>query len=328
MRWNMILRIQFIMFFCLYNFAVGKIWTVDNTGKVADFNNILSAIAAASDGDTLLMGGGGGAYSDITLSKKLCIIGTGYFLTENPNTVENKGSVSFNNFTFSVGSLGSVLVGVVINSAMSISTDGILVKRCYLSGGGNNLSVGGNDNIIKQCYLRNNNSSGYTVVTITGSNNILRNCYIYKYYSGSNLTCNTGNIIENNIFEGASINITSSSFGNNLMVSGSASFTNCNPYNNIGNDNQFGSANGNKSFITMSTVFVASGTTDGKWQLSATSPAKGAGWGGIDCGMFGGTDPYVLSGLPEVPVITSITVPSRATPTNGLNVQINVQSKK
>lgn len=323
------MKIYILLLFlaCVSNYTFAKIWTVDNTGKVADYNNILSAIAAASDGDTLLLGGGGGVYSDITLTKRLCIIGTGYFLTENPNTVENKGQVTFNDITLSSGSEGSIIVGVVTNHSMTISSDGNVVKRCYLFSSGNNLSVSGNNNIIKQCFLRNPYSSNNIVIYITGSNNILRNCYSYKYSGGYSLFSNAGNIIENNIFEG-NINVTASTFGNNIQVSGSASFTNCNPYNNIGNDIQFGSLNGNKSFINMSTVFVSSGTTDGKWQLSATSPAKGAGWGGVDCGMFGGTDPYVLSGLPEVPVITSITVPSRATPTNGLNIQINVQSKK
>jgi hypothetical protein len=32
-----------------------------------------------------------------------------------------------------------------------------------------------------------------------------------------------------------------------------------------------------------------------------TSPGLGAGFGGTDCGIFGGAEPYVLSGIPPIP---------------------------
>ena len=53
----------------------------------------------------------------------------------------------------------------------------------------------------------------------------------------------------------------------------------------------------------MATVFVDySGTLgksdDAKWKLKAGSPAIGAGVSGVDCGVFGGVTPYVLSGVP------------------------------
>jgi hypothetical protein len=306
----------------IVNTATSKIWTVDNTGKVANYSNILLAIATAGNGDTLLVGGGGASYGGFTLSKNLCIVGTGYFLTENPNTVENKGPVLLGAVTLSTGSDGSMLVGLQLSASLVISSSNTVVKRCYMTNNG--LTITGNNNLVKQCYLSPtaNNS-------IAGTNNVVRNSYIaYETYTGAlYFTCGPNNIIENNVFN-MSISITSSSFGNNIMPNGTATFTSCNPYNNIGNALQFGTSNGNQSYVNMTSVFVSSGTTDGKWQLASSSPAKSAGLGGVDCGMFGGNDPYVLSGLPEVPVITSIVVPSRASLTNGLNIQLNVQSKK
>ena len=122
--------------------------------------------------------------------------------------------------------------------------------------------------------------------------------------------------------------ITSSTFGNNIIYSGTLTLTNCDPYNCICNEDQCGTENGNQANVDMIAVFVPSGTTDGQWQLRNGSPAIGAGLGGVDCGMFGGTDPYVLSGIPDIPMITSLYVPSRANPTDGLDVKITIESKK
>ena len=66
--------------------------------------------------------------------------------------------------------------------------------------------------------------------------------------------------------------------------------------------------NGNQLNVNMNDVFVcytncAAFSADGRYQLKALSPAIGAGSNGEDCGMFGGTDPYVLSGMPPVPAI-------------------------
>ena len=79
--------------------------------------------------------------------------------------------------------------------------------------------------------------------------------------------------------------------------------TNASFNNNIGHSTQCGTANGNQQNVNMTTVFVGTGSTDGQWQLSAGSPALGAGVDGVDCGMFGGDYPYKLSGLPSVPAI-------------------------
>lgn len=76
-------------------------------------------------------------------------------------------------------------------------------------------------------------------------------------------------------------------------------------YNNISNSTQFGSSNGNQQNVNMNNVFVGitGNSIDGQWQLKTGSPAIGAGFNGVDCGMFGGDFPYILSGLPPIPAI-------------------------
>jgi hypothetical protein len=301
--------------------ANAKIWTVDNSGRVANFNNITAAITAAASGDTLLLGGSTTAYANITLTKRLVIIGTGYFLTENPNTIEYKIPTTINNVTFSTDSEGSVLMGIT-STNITINTNDITVRRSNCT---YQISITGSNNTFKQCFF-SAQYGGY--MNITGINNIIRNNYISGYaYNHAALNCGPSNIVENNVILGI-ITINSSTFGNNILRDGNATFTNCNPFNSICNAAQFGTENGNQSFVTMTSVFVASGTTDGKWKLSLSSPAVGAGWGGIDCGMYGGPDPYVLSGIPDIPVITLMSVAGRASSTQGLNVILNIRSNK
>ena len=76
----------------------------------------------------------------------------------------------------------------------------------------------------------------------------------------------------------------------------------------------------------MSTVFVGTGSTDGQWKLIAGSTAIGAGVNGEDCGMFGGSNSYVLSGLPAIPAIYFFTAPAEGG--NQLPVKIKVKSNK
>ena len=80
-----------------------------------------------------------------------------------------------------------------------------------------------------------------------------------------------------------------------------------------------------------STVFVgyyAQGTysNDGRYALKPGSPAIGAGAGGIDCGMFGGTNPYKLSGMPRIPAFYKLTAPSNITSTNPYTITFSVRS--
>ena len=89
---------------------------------------------------------------------------------------------------------------------------------------------------------------------------------------------------------------------------------------------------GNVANVNMGTVFVGyptqgSYSTDGRFQIIAEGPADGAGEGGIDCGMFGGSLPYVLSGLPPVPRIYEAVVPTAGSTVSGLPVIIKAKSQ-
>ena len=141
-------------------------------------------------------------------------------------------------------------------------------------------------------------------------------------------------LVQNNIFRRGAVNVTNSSFTNNIMITGTFSGTGNLLANNLGNNTQFGSTNGNKQNVTMSSVFVGTGagiSTDGQYKLKVGSPAIGAGYGStagnqIDAGMFGGTRPYILAGLPPVPSVYFFENDPIGSNTDPITVNIKVKS--
>ena len=56
-------------------------------------------------------------------------------------------------------------------------------------------------------------------------------------------------------------------------------------------------------------TYLSFNIADSLLQLAPNSPAIGAGFNGVDIGMFDGPEPYVLSGIPPFPWIYEFTVP-------------------
>ncbi|MFW6222494.1 MAG: hypothetical protein ACOC3T_02655 [Bacteroidota bacterium] len=68
------------------------------------------------------------------------------------------------------------------------------------------------------------------------------------------------------------------------------------------------------------------GSGDAQFRLKTGSPAIGYGFNGNDCGAFGGSYSYVLSGLPYlIPHIFEAIIPGSANKTDGLNVIIKAK---
>src|SRR5688572_7778136 len=114
-----IMSLVFIIF--LINItSYAKVWRVNNTpGVAADFNSCIAALASSSvlNDDTLHLEGTATPYAGFTLSKRLVIIGTGYFISganSNPGLQANPYSSSFNGayIIFDSTSSGSVLIGL------------------------------------------------------------------------------------------------------------------------------------------------------------------------------------------------------------------------
>ena len=299
-----------------------NVWRVNNrSGVDADFTSIMQAHQSSlvQNGDTLYVEGSSASHGDVTLSKKLVIIGPGYFLAENPETQADHNPAVMTTLTLNPGSEGSIIKGCKMQNVIINASDIIFksnrVKNTAVS---KSVELGGNINniIIRNNYIHQSwTAQGSKTIAAeeNGTNNVLiQNNYIFM---GSTLSTRfslflldgfSGEIVNNMIYGNAIVNNTQ--FHNNIFRRGSFSADNTNITHNIANEDQFGNQNGNQQNVDMDDVFVDPNgeSTDGKWQLSPASPAIGAGIGGTDIGIFGGEYPYRLSGLPRIPSIYEI----------------------
>lgn len=301
------------------------------TAKI--YSELQEAHDAAYNGDTLMVEGSTSYYNSLNCTKRLVIKGPGYLLDENPGISANKISAKTYSISFGAGSEGSVCMGMDISGGtVSVNEDNITIRRCYL----NSLSLWSgysHENCtVSECYFSLNSSTSIYSYTSAITNLVIVNCIFngsIDIYSGS-----TG-VFLNNIFNTDQISIpTGFDMKNNILFKEGTenvslpSMPDPDVAYNISIGNHFGTANNNKANVSESALFLGALTesTDGKWQLAEGSPAKGAGEAGIDCGAFGGPQPYVLSGPPAGPVIYELNVSSYSTADNKLPLTIKVKS--
>ncbi|RMH71727.1 MAG: hypothetical protein D6675_06025 [Gemmatimonadetes bacterium] len=333
-----------ILFFAFIAPASATIWVVNsNPGSPdADFVTLQEAHDGANAGDTLYVMGSPVNYGALDLSKTLYIYGPGYFLAENPETRADIATAKTEYISFHETSSGSMLMGLDINGFVRfwtndiilqrnmIVTDGYTYDRDYIIGTGLNVS----NILILQNYIRNTSDYGGCAPTIwLGNQNsdiIIRNNYIERGLTEGReaLISPSGAesiTIEHNVFLG-SISVYNATFRHNILRDGEFWASNCIVTHNIGNSTQFGSDDGNQSNVDMNTVFINAGSTDGRWQLAEGSPALDAGENGVDIGMFGGSTPYVLSGITPMPSVYFFDAPPIVGPQTDLNIRVKIKS--
>lgn len=347
-------QILFTAFLFLSLAANAKIWRVNNNpGVAADFSTITACVASASvlNDDTVHVEGSAAAYNNnVTLNKRLVIIGTGYFLSganSNPGLQANSNNANLSGTRFFYDSLatGSVLMGLdnfnMENSGVgSAGADNITITRCriaqltlFTAVGTGNIMAGWS---ITKCYIPGNFGNGnYVLQNWTITNNV---------FGGLVLMDNSGNLnnlVRNNVFRfNSTTAFNNAYFANNIIIPASFTFTNCVVKNNtcIGNAPAgfapFVGTNGNVAgtIYTDANIFqgLAGNSTDGQWRLAAGSQAIASGetlsGQTPDRGAFGTNDPYVLSGIPPVPTIYSLTVPSTIA-SNATTMPITISTK-
>jgi hypothetical protein len=302
----------------------------NNPGADPDYATLQAANDAASNGDTIYVEGSPTDYDGADISKKLVIIGPGYFLTDNDSTQAFGIAATFkDNISFNTGSAGSIITGCKINNTITLSVNDISIIRCnvqYIMG-----YADVNNILILQNYVNTINSGSYYKTT----NSVISNNIVSQIYISSS----SGNLqIVNNVCTydyGYAINAYNASIANNIITSTTYGIA-VNTGNAINNNIFAGAgtnANGNLYNVVMANVFVDfSGSLnysdDAKWKLKTGSPAIGAGVSGVDCGVFGGPTPYVLSGVPNLPHIYEATIPGTAYSNLGLACTIKIKSGK
>jgi hypothetical protein len=325
---NLIIIVMLTSFCLQVSTTYAKIWRVNNRSNIpADFTTAQAAHDGATAGDTIFLEPSPYTYGNIILTKKLIMIGTGYFLDQNPETQWYQtwpvkiGTVLFSNTPSSTCEY-SQLMGVTCTGSLTVNVSNITIRRNYLTG---ITYLTEATDAISNIYFNENFCTQSFYMTgqvhdVAIQNNIFNYTASQTFFYISGTSANNGLFINNIILGLPDLYLWDGSYfydylsidnfiiQNNILSAGIFVINNNTYSYNLANNTAFGDQNGNQQNVDMSTVFLYTGSSDGQFQLKEGSPAIGAGAGGTDCGVFGGLYPYVLSGLPPVPAIYSFIV--------------------
>jgi len=309
-----------------------------------DFATGELAVTASSNGDTILVYPSSNTWSFSNLNKRLVIIGTGYYHYPGANGVTNYNAGLQNlqpsticYFYFYPGCDSSIITGCefyaytqgtadiknvkVTNCRVSYiyfdqpyTYDGWEVSKCELISTG---IYGYNNSKITNLKMFNCVVDGgygiYTLSTTPGQTGIIENCTFIS--SGMNLQ-NQGFLIQNCILYSSIANYSNTVFNNNIFVAvPSPAVSGANNITGV-------------SYTTLFIGYPTQGTysNDERFKLKPGSAALGAGINGVDCGAFGGVNPYKLSGIPAIPAFYKLTAPSSAASANPYTITFSVRS--
>lgn len=289
--------------------AHARSWRINNDATKKPHFADINAAMSSSDvvaGDTLYLDPGCNLTANQAVTKKVNIIGTGYFLAGNVHQPATIGGSSFN-----LKAEGIKVEGCMVTATTVFYSNNITLERCRLqkvtySGTAQNA-------IVRQCYITDQvigasatstNTSGWTIenciILLTSWNPI---DYLY-------MPVIRNNYIKTTLNESVAIaRVSGGTITDNILAYGSSQSTaywevkDCAVSNNV-----FVSQ---KDF-SEDAVFALTGSNDERYRLKDDSPAKGAATNGGDCGPFDGRYPYVCSGFPlGMPRFASSTVPTR-----------------
>lgn len=354
-------RYYFLLTLLIFIFSVKSNATIiqvnNNADASADYSLLQTAIDDANSGDTLYISGSPNFYDNTTavqLNKKLTLIGPGYFLGENGGEANNLTAKLYQ-LIIGTGADNALIMGLDLSqssfsfiSTENVNRDGttsstapafITIKRNKIY----DIHIEGANAIIEQNFISVSNASTTTCeIFSTASNTVIQNNFFETTGNAidgnsgvfTNLTIrnniltgdihrvNGSEIINNILLDGKRIEESSNGqIRNNLFTSAEATVIEANSIGNSTSDNVFS--------VSQSSLFASgSPSIDSEYQLSESSPAKDVGFNGVDVGMFGGPDPYRISGKPSIPSITEFTTSGIGTTSEGIRVRIKAKSNQ
>jgi len=308
-------------------FAQNIIRVNNNEGIDADYTTLQEAHDNAENGDIIYLEGSENSYGDCNISKKVRIIGTGYssLSTNNSSISYDKRGVRVGKILFEGNSSGSIIEGVR-TSFITLWVGNITILNNYISG--IILKPYNASDAIYNCVV-----SGNYIVDDGGTYNggsvnlIFTNNIVVEDFR---LSSSSSGIIKNNIFASSSVispetRLNNSIVENNIFLGHNNKFYNCTIVNNIFTRDE-GYGDDNFYNINKDSLFIGSGDLGEQYKLKENSPAKGVASDGGDCGIFGGSTPFPLFGLPSLPIIYDDQIPTTATKEEGINVQVKIRT--
>lgn len=334
---------------CLYTSAFAQTVRRCNNNPGITGVNVYTTIQAAHDaavaGDIIYVEPSITGYGNLTCSKRLNIIGNGYFLDQNTNVSFDTRNSSIGNIVFIAGSTNSFLKGMLTQTVDINNVSNVTINRCKVSQVRFNFNISASspstNHTVSQCFIESS-LFGWNSMTTNGGG---KNCIITNNIVASGGISDFENsVIQNNIIMGpggtGGSAFSNCSVTNNIVNSGTTGGSSTtliigggNTISNnimLGNTYTFPAGNGNINNGNLVTTFLVanpnSSNPDKDFQLAAGSPAAGIGTGGTNAGAFGGANPYILSGLPAYPIITNFTTSGVGNTSTPLQVSVTIRS--
>lgn len=311
-------------------------WTVDsNPSRPANFRSLQQANDSTdvAQGDVLHVMPSTISYGAVTLNRRVTIIGPGYLLNQNLPFNVAAPSARTGDITLLGGASGSLITGMEVAGNITFAlydgawANNVTIKRNRIEGSivtstgaeASNLQilqnlisgeVNFNPTNNSGLLIRGNHIGGSLGCIPDGTSGIVAHNVVNSTMSiGGSVAC-SNNLCRSTVY-GYSHSLLTRNWGGSMTPwTGSPAFV----------DNQVWTAD-----IKFDDQFAGTGSLDARWQLATAAAVKGSGTGGVDPGMFAGPDPYVLSGLPSVPLVTGVQAPSSASAASGLPVTVTIQ---
>lgn len=313
--------------------------TLNNaTPSAGQYNTWTSALAAAVDGDTILIHGTTNNYYSLNINKRLTVIGPGH----NPLDKQNTQRAFCDNVLFYSGSNGSKVIGIEASNmqAYSNNVDSISIMLCKIT---------------DAVYFTNPNANFWLIEGCVFTNSA--HCIRGNGQAVGDLVCRN-NIINGDVFQFNGGYIGYNYFNNNIFLSASAyTFQYCSyfyinsnvfyrsgmqDYGNTGlvfNKNcSYQCSGGNTfpngvNFVNINPMFVSSigsgayfdYATD--YHLQSSSPLVNAGGDGTDLGVYGGYGDYEQYGVSHNPYIKTFNITGSTSVNAGDPIQIYIKAK-
>ena len=290
--------------------ANAKILRVSNvSGSSAPYTSIDAAHDAASSGDTIMVDGSsekyGGNKGEYNITKKLVILGPGYWLVENDVIAEGSSSASVT--TLNLKTAGIVVKGMDIKY-LNIYGAQAVINRCTISI--LDFKEGANNGVITQCFITGEPS---------GTSGAHAN-YVQ---------------MTNNIFTSTTVNYLFTNFDNSYIAYNTFRNKNVKFYNSVKNttiehnlwkectDNGSGnSLKDNYNCDIINTQATNDFIDSDYYNLEIPEEVIS------NYGAFAGDSPYIFSGVPSGPVIKDLVVPTTVETGSKMNVTIKVEMIK
>ena len=319
-----------------------------------DYSSIQAAIDAASPGDIIQITPGVYSETGVTIDKELYIQGSGFNIVGNFSTNGILTGSAFLNSAVSITADGSnsIIESLDIHRLDVTDAVDILIRRsrirhatianmagefqgCYMGGSQFSLEdaqflLSGNINITySNCLfpdVRSIASSGRASIfdpwihqtTPSGQINFDR-CIFRNLLHGT--LSNVIVIVENSIFLTNDARIAATNGNGSIVVNSLFEIGASNDASATHNIFSINGANELNGYPNSTPSF------DAQFMLSSSSQAIGYANDGGDCGIFGGLNPYILSGIPSIPFIYNFDANLQGSTGGGLDVNIQVRSQ-